>query len=102
MCEGEDQRPSYQENTNNSSHGNGGDTFEIIEEGSILQQSPWELSSTGNKDAEWLQKEVIVTHAPPPLDEAWQLESSEAVIVLLKKINWSEPGPERLVDYWWK
>ena len=43
-----------------------------------------------------------MTHAPPPLDEAWQLESSEAVIVLLKKINWSEPGPERLVDYWWK
>ena len=39
----------YQEKTNNSSHGNGGDTFEIVEEGSILWQSPWELSSTGNK-----------------------------------------------------
>lgn len=32
-------------------------------------------------------KVVIVTHVPPPLDEAWQLESSEALIVLLKKIN---------------
>lgn len=40
-----------------------------------MWQSPWELSRTGNKDAEWLQvlKKVIVTHVPPPLDEAWQL-----------------------------
>ena len=47
-------------------------------------------------------KEVIATRVSPPSDEAWQLESSEAVKVLFKKRNWSVLGPDRLVNYWWK
>ena len=45
-------------------------------------------------------KEVIATRVSPPSDEAWQLESSEAVKVLFKKRNWSVLGPDRLVNYW--
>ena len=37
-----------------------------------------------------------------PSEGSWRLECSEAVKCLLKKGNWSAPGPDRLVNYWWK
>ena len=39
---------------------------------------------------------------PPPTDEDWTLETAEAVGVLNRKKNWSAPGPDRLVNFWWK
>lgn len=45
---------------------------------------------------------MIAELVPPPSEETWQLEPSEAVKVLLKKRNWSAPGLDRLVHYWWK
>jgi len=104
MCEGKEERPRYQGSINNSSHGNGGDTLENIEEAISFWRRLWESSGTGNKDAGWLQelKEAIAERVPPPTEEAWQLEPSEAVKVFHKKRNWSASGPDRLVNYWWK
>jgi len=89
MCKGEEERPRYQRSINNSPHGNGGDTFENIEEASSFWRRLWESSGTGNKDEGWLQelKEAIAERVPPPTEEAWQLEPSEAVKVLLKERN---------------
>ena len=45
---------------------------------------------------------MIFSKVPPPTDEAWTLETTEAVSVLKRKKNWSAPGPEKLVNFWWK
>lgn len=64
----------------------------------------WETIGTGNKEAEWLSKikEAIARKVPMPSEGTWNLQCSEAVRCLLKKRNWSAPGPDRLVNYWWK
>ena len=39
---------------------------------------------------------------PPPVEEAWDLVTSEAVKVLARKKNWSAPGPDLIANFWWK
>ena len=59
---------------------------------------------TGHENAEWL-KEIelaISRRVPLPTVGTWTLETNEAVKVILKKRNWSAPGPDRVVNYWWK
>ena len=47
-------------------------------------------------------EDAIARRVPPPPQEPWQLKTSPAVRALLKKRNWSAPGPDKLVNYWWK
>ena len=54
----------------------------------------WEERGTGDENAEWL-KEIelaISQRVLSPTVGAWTLE----------KRNWSAPGPDRVVNYWWK
>ena len=64
----------------------------------------WEKSGTGNEDVKWLRsiREAIAKKVPPPSDESWGLHTTQAVKILSKKRNWSAPGPDKLVNYWWK
>ena len=47
-------------------------------------------------------REAIAKKVPPPSDESWDLHTLQAVKILSKKRNWSAPGPDKLVNYWWK
>ena len=47
-------------------------------------------------------RDAIFSKVPPPTEETWTLETAEAVGVLKRKKNWSAPGPDKLVNYWWK
>ena len=64
----------------------------------------WEKSGTGNEDVKWLRpiREAIAKKVLPPSDESWGLHTIQAVKILSKKRNWSAPGPDKLVNYWWK
>ena len=64
----------------------------------------WEKSGTGNKEVKWLRptREAIAKKVPPPSDESWGLHTTQAVKILSKKRNWSAPGPDKHVNYWWK
>ena len=64
----------------------------------------WEKSGTGNEDVKWLRsiREAIAKKVPPPSDESWGLHTTQAIKILSKKRNWSAPGPDKLVNYWWK
>ena len=50
----------------------------------------WEKRGSGNKNAASSQEEKIA------------LEVAEAVKVLSKKRNWSAPGPDKIINVWWK
>ena len=64
----------------------------------------WEGNGTGNGNTEWLDeiRAVINEQVPPPTEETWVLDTSCAVKILARKKNWSAPGPDRLVKFWWK
>ena len=59
---------------------------------------------TGNNNTEWLQeiKQAISRKVQSTADQDWMLETEVLVKVVLKKRNFSAPGPERLVNFWWK
>ena len=75
--------------------------FEDIEEASSFWRELWETRGSGNKDAAWLKdlEDDIARKVPPPPEDPWQLETSQAVRALLKKRNWSCPRFDRLVNY---
>ena len=46
---------------------------------------------------------AINSQVPAPTDENdVMLDSRRAVGVLKRKKNWSAPGPDRVINYWWK
>ena len=78
--------------------------FSDIVEAEGFWRRLWEKRGTGDENAEWL-KEIelaISQRVPLPTVGTWTLETNEAVKVILKKQNWSAPGPDRVVNYWWK
>ena len=78
--------------------------FENIEEASGYWKELWKTEGTGDKSATWLQEVKRAIHGcVPPSDEGeWGLTEDEAVKIVGKKRNWSAPGPDKLVNYWWK
>ena len=78
--------------------------FEDIEDASSFWRELWETRGSGNEDAAWLQEmeDAIARRVPPPPKKPWQFETSHGVRIILKKRNWSAPGPDKLVNYWWK
>ena len=63
-----------------------------------------ETRDTGNRAAEWLRdiKEAIARRLPHPSEEDWEFETSNVTKVILRKRNFSAPGPDRIVNFWWK
>lgn len=104
LCSEDAERPKFQSTSSNRSGCDSEERFENIEDASNFWIELWETRGTGNKEAEWLSKikEAIARKVPVPAEGSWRLECSEVVKCLLKKRNWSAPGPDRLVNYWWK
>ena len=98
----EEEPPRYQKISSTGTREGG--MFEDIEEASSFWRRLWETQGSGNKDAAWLQdlEDAIARGVSPPPKEQWQIETSQAVRDLLKKRNWSAPGPDKLVNYWRK
>ena len=96
-------RPKYK-GANGNTAAEEKEKFGSIEEASSFWRELWEGEGTGNSQAEWLNevRDAIFSKVPPPTEEAWTLETAEAVGILKRKKNWSAPGPDKLVNYWWK
>lgn len=103
MCEDDVERPRYRVVDQDGHHGNG-ECFDDIEAASSFWQSLWELSGTGNKDANWIKdiKEAIPSRVPPLSKEEWDLDPTIAAKIMRKKRNFSAPVADRLVNFWWK
>ena len=102
LCKGEEGRPKFVRDNDNGD--NGDNTFENVDQACSFWMDLWEKSGTGNEDVKWLRpiREAIAKKVPPPSDESWGLHTIQAVKILSKKRNWSAPGPDKLVNYWWK
>ena len=78
--------------------------FSDIVEAEGFWRKLWEESGNEDENTEWL-KEIefaISQRVPSPTLGVWTLETNEAVKVILRKRNCSAPGPDRVVNYWWK
>ena len=64
----------------------------------------WESEGTGNKSAEWLEevRQAIAGCVPESCMGECDIEHNQVKKVIVKKRNWSAPGPDRIVNYWWK
>ena len=102
LCDMEEARPRYQKISGIGSRE--GEMFENIEDASSFWRELWETRGSGNEGAAWLQEmeDAIARRVPPTPEEPWQFETSQGVRIPLKKRNWSAPGPDKLVNYWWK
>ena len=96
------ERPKYKTRTDIS--GENKQVFENIDEASGYWKELWETEGNGDKSGTWLQEvKRAIHHCVPPLDEGeWGLTEDEAVKIVGKKRNWSAPGLDKLVNYWWK
>ena len=97
-------RPKYKAARNEDQTSASKGVFSDIVEAEGFWRRLWEERGTGDENAEWL-KEIelaISQRVPLPTVGTWTLETNEAVKVILKKRNWSAPGPDRVVNYWWK
>jgi len=57
---------------------------------------------TGNKSAEWLGEvtQAIACCVPESWMGECDIECDQVKKVIVKKRNWSPPGPDRIVNYW--
>lgn len=94
-------RPNYKSTI--WKHGDS-ETFVNIEEASSFWRELWEEEVSGKEDPDWLDeiKRAFYRCASPLTQEAWKLETAEAVKAKPKKRNWSVPGPDRLTNFCWK
>ena len=102
MVTGKEDRPTYQRLNNTTSDNT--NTFENIEEVSRFWKELWEKRGAGNEKTGWLQemKQVIADKVSTTAEQHWNLETPQATKIVLKKRNFSAPGPDRLVNFWWK
>ena len=97
-------RPKYKPRQSTISNETDANQFEDTEEASSFWRQVWSEGGTGNRNATWLEdvREAINKYVPPPSNENFVLESTEVVKTIMKKRNWSAPGPDRIANYWWK
>ena len=75
-----------------------------MNEASSFWKALWELEGDGNIEAEWLDEiRCVMRENIPDLPEgSFELRAVQAKRVILKKKNWSAPGADHIVNYWWK
>ena len=47
-------------------------------------------------------RDAIREKVPVPPEKDFELSAKQAEKVIMKKRNWSTPGPDRIVNFWWK
>ena len=94
------ERPKYEARRETQSDG----VFENIEQAASYWKVLWESEGTGNKSAEWLEevRQAIAGCVPESCMGECDIEYDQVKKVIVKKRNWSAPGPDRIVNYWWK
>ena len=78
--------------------------FENIEQAAGYWKALWESEGTGNKLAEWLEevRQAVAGCVPVSWMGECDIECDQVKKVIVKKRNWSAPGPNRIVNCWWK
>ena len=78
--------------------------FNDVEEATRFWKSLWETQGTGHTLALWRDeiRSAIRDSVPEMMEEDFELSVDQAARVISKKLNWSAPGPDRLVKFWWK
>ena len=78
--------------------------FTNIDKAASFWKSLWESEGAGDTDVEWLDevRSAIREKVPQPMEEEFSLSEERAAKVIGKKRNWSAPGPDRIINYWWK
>ena len=68
------------------------------------KKSMWETQGIWNTSALWLDeiRNAIRDSVPDMMEEDFELSVDQAVKVISRKRNRSAPGPDRLVNFWWK
>ena len=94
------ERPKYEARRETQSDG----VFENIEQAASYWKALWESEGTGTKSAEWLEevRQAIAGCVPESCMGECDIECDQVKKVIAKKRNWSAPGPDRIVNYWWK
>ena len=78
--------------------------FDDVDQAASFWKNLWESEGTGNIAAAWLNevRRAIEGCVPEPSNERFSLNKERAKQVISKKRNWSAPGPDRIVNFWWK
>ncbi|XP_068691219.1 polycystin-1-like [Montipora foliosa] len=78
--------------------------FNNIDVASSFWRELWEKPGEGNENAEWLQEiTAAIANKVPCLDESSHYVHGETIRnEMRRKKNWSAPGPDRIVNFWWK
>ena len=79
--------------------------FENITEVGSYWKDLWEQPSIAtNSDATWLEdvRCAFAELVPVPPQEDFELDTVKCAYVIKRKRNWSAPGPDRIVNFWWK
>ncbi len=78
--------------------------FENSDEVINFWKSLWCKEDQGNPNAEWLieYQELFEKLIPVPHAGDITLETSDIANRMKKKRNWSSPGPDLIVNFWWK
>ena len=96
----DNERPKYEARRETQSDA----VFENIEQAASHWKALWESEGTGNKSAEWLEevRQAIAGCVPESCIRECDIEYDQVKKVIVKKRNWIAPGPDRIVNYWWK
>ena len=97
----DEEKPKFQQRQKKQSTTN---MFENIDEAASYWKELWESKGTGNASAKWLEeiKNAFNEHVPEPSEEECSIDYEHVKKVISKKRNWSAPGPDKIVNYWWK
>jgi len=100
----ENNKPRYLKSTGERSEEQQG-IFENITEAGSYWKDLWEQPSIAtNSDGTCLQdvRCAFAELIPDPPQEDFELDTVKCAYVIKKKRNWSAPGPDRIVNFWWK
>ena len=78
--------------------------FNNIDVASSFWRELWEKPGEGNENAEWLQEitAAIANKVPRPDESSHYVHGETIRNEMRRKKNWSAPGPDRIVNFWWK